>query len=94
MTDGIYIPDNSDEPLGRIEDALPKVIAAEKIEKKIQRAVKSGTVKRGSREDELEEALKTAVINENEAELVKAAIAIRKEVIRVDDFPKDKWRRN
>jgi acyl-CoA dehydrogenase len=94
LTEGIFIPDNTDEPLGRIEKALTRVIAAEQLEKKIQKAVKSETVKKGFMEDELEEALNIGVINNEEAGIIRAEMKIRKEVVRVDDFPKDKWRRN
>jgi acyl-CoA dehydrogenase len=94
LTDGIFIPDNTDEPLGRIEDAMSRAIDAERLEKKIQKAVKSDAVRRGFMEDELEDALKIGVINNEEAGIIRAEMKIRKEVVRVDDFPKDKWRRN
>ena len=93
LTDGIFIPDDTDEPLGRLEDALPKIIAAESIEKKIQKAVKDGLIKKGFQEDELEAALNAGIIDEREAELERTFIEIRKEIVRVDDFPKDRWRR-
>ena len=93
LTDGIFIPESNDEPLGRIEDALVKVIAAEEIENKILRSVKSGIIKKGSGEDVIEKALLSGTINEDEYEIVIIAMNIRKEVIKVDDFPKDRWRR-
>jgi acyl-CoA dehydrogenase len=93
LTEGIFIPGNTDELLGLIEDALPRVIAAEPVEKKIQKAVKSGEIKRGFKEDELEEALSAGIIDKNEAELVRTVIKIRREVVMVDDFPQDKWKR-
>jgi acyl-CoA dehydrogenase len=92
LTEGIFIPSNTDEPLGLIEDALPRVIAAEPVEKKIQKAVKSGEIKRGFREDELEEALSAGIIDENEAGLLRIVIKFRKEVVGVDDFPQNRWR--
>ncbi len=93
LTEGIFIPDDTDEPLGRIEDALPKIIAAESIEKKIQKAVKDGLIKKGFKERELEAALSAGIIDEKEAELERTFIKIRNEIVRVDDFPKDRWRR-
>ncbi len=93
LTDGIFIPESNDEPLGRIEDALVKVIAAEDIEKKILQSVKSGTIKKGLGEDVIEEALQSGTINEDEYKIAITAMNIRKEVIKVDDFPKDRWRR-
>jgi acyl-CoA dehydrogenase len=94
LTEGIFIPGDTDEPLGRIEDALPKIIAAESIEKKIQKAVKDGLIKKGFQGQELEAALSAGIINEKEASLERTFIEIRKEIVRVDDFPKDRWRRD
>src|SRR6185369_15436438 len=42
LTDGIYTPTDSNEPLGRLDDALARVIAAEPVEKKVRDAVKAG----------------------------------------------------
>jgi len=93
LTHGIYIPSDPNEPLGRTEEAIHKIIEAEQIEKKIEKAVKKGTIQKGFRIDELAEALKQNIITDDEAVVLKSAIEIRNEVIKVDDFPKDKWRR-
>ena len=37
--------------------------------------------------------LNAGIIDEREAELERTFINIRKEIVRVDDFPKDRWRR-
>jgi hypothetical protein len=50
-------------------------------------------IKKGFQEQELEAALSAGIINEKEAELERTFIEIRKEIVRVDDFPKDRWRR-
>ncbi len=93
LTDGIFVPSDPDEPLARSEHALHMVIAAEQIEKKVDKAVKKGKIKKGFRMDESAEALKLSIISEEEYGILKSAIQIRNEVIRVDDFPKDKWKR-
>jgi acyl-CoA dehydrogenase len=94
LTGRIFIPDNTEEPLGRVEDALPKTIAAESIEIKIQKAVKKGIIKKGFGEEQLDDAMRKGIINKEEAGIAASAMKIRKEVIRVDDFPKDEWRRD
>ena len=91
LTTGIYIPSTIEEQLGLLEDALKKVVAAEPAEKKIDQAIRSGVLKRSAKVKEIEEALKTKVINKKEASLIHEAISARKEVIRVDDFPKNQW---
>jgi len=94
LTQGIFVPSGEDEALGRLEAALQKVIDAEAVERMLRSAVKSGKLAK-LREDELvERGLADGVIEAHEAELVRAAIAARREVIKVDDFSPDYWRRS
>ena len=90
LTEGIHVPVTTDESLGLIEDALKKVIAAESVEKKVRKAVKKGVLKRNTEEEMLSEAIAARVISYDEALLVRAATAARREVISVDDFSQDK----
>jgi acyl-CoA dehydrogenase len=92
LTAGIYTPLDPGEPLGRLEDALQKVIAAETVEKKLRDAVKGKLISSGSDEQMLQEGVQTGVITAGEAGIVAAGNAARREVIRVDDFPADYWR--
>jgi acyl-CoA dehydrogenase len=93
LTAGIFIPEDLSEPLGRIEDALPKVIAAEAVEKQLRAALRNRMIA-GESEDELLTAAVTAgAVSAQQAETVRQANAARSEVIRVDDFPADYWRK-
>ncbi len=91
LTAGIYLPTDPREPTGRLEAALHAVLAAEAVEEKLRAAVHSGKLKSGDEEFLLREGLKSGVINEEEAERVRRAIALRREAIMVDDFPPDYW---
>lgn len=93
LTAGIYAPTGLDEPLGRLDDALARVIAAEPLERKLREAVKAKLIASGSDAQMLAEALRAGVITAAEAELVAASLDARQEVIRVDDFPADYWHR-
>jgi len=89
LTNGIFVPSDESEALGRLESALQKVIDAETVERMLRSAVKSGKLTK-MREDELvDRGLAEGVIEAHEAELVKSAIAARREVIKVDDFSSD-----
>jgi acyl-CoA dehydrogenase len=91
LTQGIFVPVGDDEALGRLEAALEKVIAAEPVERTLRSAVKSGKLTK-SREDELvERGLAAGIIEPHEAEQLRAAIAARREVIKVDDFSPNYW---
>jgi acyl-CoA dehydrogenase len=92
LTSGIYTPSELSEPLGRLDDALAKVIAAEPVEKKVRDALKGELIATGSDEKMLQAALQAGVITAREADTVAVAQAARREVIRVDDFPADYWR--
>lgn len=93
LTGGMYLPAAPDEPLRRLEDAFVKVILAEPVEKRLRDAVKAGRMAGGSDERMLEEGLRSGVIGAEEAEIVRRAAAARREVIRVDDFPADYWKK-
>lgn len=92
LTNGIYAPTDTNEPLGRLDDALAKVIAAEQVERKIRDAARAQRIPAGSDEQTLQRALDADVITAEEAGIVTVAQAARREVIRVDDFPADYWR--
>jgi acyl-CoA dehydrogenase len=92
LTDGIYTPSDPNEPLGRLDGALARVIAAEPVEKKVRDAVKAGRIAAANDDRMLQAALQAGVITAEEADIIAASQAARREVIRVDDFPPDYWR--
>ena len=69
LTAGIYTPSDPGEPLGRLDDALAKVIAAEAVEKKIRDAVKGKRIAAGSDGQQLQEAVQAGVIAAGEADM-------------------------
>ncbi|HEB86136.1 MAG TPA: acyl-CoA dehydrogenase [Gammaproteobacteria bacterium] len=90
LTEGIYQPVSLLDPLGRVDDALLKVIAAEPVRKRIHTAIKAKQLPANCPDEEvIEQAVKENIISGEEAELVRTAVAVRQEVIKVDDFPPD-----
>jgi acyl-CoA dehydrogenase len=89
LTAGIFLPTGGgDEPLARLEDALAKTIAAEPAEEKLRQAVRGGRLAPGPDLRLLEAGLETGVITAAEGDLLRQAIAARREAVRVDDFPR------
>jgi acyl-CoA dehydrogenase len=88
LTSGIFISRDPADTTGRLEDALPKVIAAEALERKLHRLVDENPMLHGDMKAQVEEALRQQVLTLSEAELVRAAHAARRAVIAVDDFKK------
>ncbi len=89
LTQGIYLPDSATETLGRLEDALVKVIKAEPIEKKVVSAQRKGKITGHSLSELTEDALSKEIIDQSEAEILLEADTARKDVIKVDDFDAD-----
>ena len=88
LTAGLFIPTDLSDPLGRLEDALKKVTAAESAEQKLRDAAKTGRLPRQDEDSLLETGVSKGIISGEEANCVRQASAARKEVIQVDDFPK------
>jgi acyl-CoA dehydrogenase len=87
LTEGVYIPVNSSEPVARLDDALIKAVAAEPALRKLRAAVKAGTLPPGDPEAHVDAGLAAGIVTEPEAAGIKAAITARKAVIQVDEFP-------
>jgi acyl-CoA dehydrogenase len=87
LTAGIYVTADPADVTGRLEDALPKVIAAEALERKLVKLVAERPVLHGDHAAQVREALARGLINDKEAETLRAAHAARSAVIAVDDFP-------
>jgi acyl-CoA dehydrogenase len=87
LTKGVYITNDPADVTGRLEDALPKVIAAEPLERKLYKLVSELPMLHGDHEGQVKEALARKQINAQEAEVLRAAQVARRAVIMVDDFP-------
>ena len=83
-----------DEPgLGRLEAALEKVVQARDAQAKVRSALREGRLEAADGHPLLEQALSAGVLTAAEAELVRAADALRNEVIQVDAFPPEEYLR-
>jgi acyl-CoA dehydrogenase len=80
LTAGIYLPNDPDDRLGRLEAALTAVIAAEPVEKKLRSSGQS-----------LDEAVRAGVISQTDAALVRDAETRRHDALRVDEFSPEEW---
>lgn len=89
LTQGICIPADGNDPVTVIDAALLAVIAAEPIDAKVRAAQRGGSIG-GEFGDQLaQDALAKGVITQQEADTLDRAKALRRQVIMVDDFPKD-----
>lgn len=89
LTEGMYVPQDGNEPLGRIEAALAQIEHADAVEKVLTNSVKGGLLPKASIASLIDLAVERNIIDHHDAEQLRAAEALRREVITVDDFPKE-----
>jgi acyl-CoA dehydrogenase len=71
LTRFIFVTDNPNDPTGLLEVAFAKAVAAETAEKKLDRAVRAGKVRRVHGTDWIGDAANIGVISDEEAGLLK-----------------------
>jgi len=89
LTQGMYVPKDQSDASGILEAAFRTTIACEPIDKKIREAVKSGKLQPCAGADSAALARDGGLISADEHALWQAKEVLRKEVIKVDDFPQD-----
>ncbi|MBI3030163.1 MAG: acyl-CoA dehydrogenase [Candidatus Rokubacteria bacterium] len=93
LTSDIYSPPATEPGLGRLEAALHKAVAALAVETKVRDAVRAGRIDRAPGDALLELGLQAGVITQEERQRIREADEARDEVIQVDAFEKEEYRR-
>ncbi len=86
LTRDIYITDDPADPRGILEYTLAKLVAAQDADKKLEKAIRSGTIRRTHTDDWIAEAQKQGTITAEEAKTLKELEELVARVIAVDDF--------
>lgn len=89
LTREIFISHDPQDATGVLEAALVKTVAAEDADRKLERAVREGRVKRFLGNDWFHEAMSQGVITPEEATLLRETEALVSKVIAVDHFDPD-----
>ncbi|MGV1014405.1 MAG: acyl-CoA dehydrogenase [Methyloceanibacter sp.] len=89
LTREIFISDDISDRMGLLEYTLTKVVANEEADKKLERAIRKGEVKRFHGHDWIAEAEKKGVLTQNEARALAEQRDLVARVIAVDDFAAD-----
>jgi len=87
-----HVPDNADDPVGALEQALAATIAAEPAESRLRDIEKSGALQadpRANVRDLAEAAWSAHLLSDAEHRLLQQRNLLRDRVVRVDDFPFD-----
>ena len=86
LTKGVYVG-TPDGPVGRVEHALAAAVATESIARRVRRAWRTGLIEAETPDEQINEALAHAIIDEAEASRLRAADSARYDAITVDEFP-------
>ncbi len=86
LIEGAYLTPSANNPVGRMHHALPKVIAAEPVERKLSKALKAGQINALEADAQISEAVQGGIISALEADLLREVRALTHEFISVDDF--------
>lgn len=86
LTNGIYMPQNEQEALGRLEKAFTLSYQSSAISHKIREAVQKKVLKKAKQEALVEAAVAANVISAEEAKILKTAEEYRNDAIQVDSF--------
>ena len=88
LTAGMFVP-KGDDATGQLEAAFLATVACEPIEKKLREAVRNGSLKPRHGSDTAATACEQGILTSEELQQWQRKEALRKNVIKVDDFPQD-----
>ncbi len=86
LTQGVYRSDTSNHPICFMERALPQVIHAEPLERKLLKALKHGEIKGITWDEQVRNAIEKHVLSKDEADILIRVRELVAEIIAVDDF--------
>ncbi len=89
ITPCVFIPQNPDEALGRLERAFKAVSETAPISKRLLKAIKKGVLSKGRPDMLLKHAVEAGVITAAESERLLSAEKYRRDAIQVDDFSQE-----
>ena len=93
LGEGLYVPTDPQEAVGRLERAFRLVSEASPVLERIRAASKAGRLPKGSPETLVDAALEAEVISSREAAIVREAMAARDDAIQVDSFTLAEYQR-
>ena len=86
LTDGVFISKKASDPVGLLELALPRVIATEPLERRLQKAEIAGELSGFDPQAQLQMAIEKSIVTADEAKELEAVRAMVSEIIAVDEF--------
>jgi acyl-CoA dehydrogenase len=94
LTQGIYLPKERDQAVGRLDYAFSVSLRAEAAEKKIKKAIRDKALPKQKTNTLIDEAASKNIITPDEAKLLKEADQVRYDAILVDDYNEEQYHAN
>lgn len=92
LTEGIFIPTDKEDALGRYEHTLKLVSEADEIYTRIMKAVKTGRLPKGKPAQLIGKAKEAGIITAEDLALIEKAEAARLDAVQVDSFSLESFR--
>lgn len=92
LTNGVFKSDTSTHPVCLMEQALPRVILAEPLERKLLKALKQGEINGITWDEQLKDAVDKSIVSKEEADILLHVRELVAEIIAVDDFDVEELR--
>ncbi len=91
LTDGIYVPESPERPVGRLDRAMAASVKAEDFSATVKKAVKAKTLPRGDLNTQLKTAVELGLISADQSDLIKYAEKLRDDAVQVDSFTLEEY---
>jgi acyl-CoA dehydrogenase len=86
LGEGVFLAPTANNPAGRIDSYLPKVILAEPVERKFLKALKNSDIEALEFDAQLDEGVREGWITSDERKQLEELRAMTRDAITVDDF--------
>lgn len=86
LADGVFLTPCENNPAGRVHSYLPKVVAAEPVERKFLKALKNSDIEALDFDTQLDEGVREGWITADERQQLEELRALTLDAIMVDDF--------
>ncbi|MGD8427563.1 MAG: acyl-CoA dehydrogenase [Balneolaceae bacterium] len=91
ITDGIYIPKDRNEALGRYEHAMELIEKAQPVYKKVHIATRKKELPKTQPRFVIDQALEKGILSKEEAEILRKAEDARVDAVQVDEFTLEEY---
>ena len=91
LTHGLYLSDDRNDPLGRLDYAFKKIHEVRPLHLKLRQAVKKKVIQKSTIHTMIDDAFEANILTQEEVDQLRDAEALRDDAIQVDQFSQDDY---